>query len=699
MAATALNTTLQCSDASGIATAQATFPVAGDNCDANVANIVKVSGAFVAGSCPQAGTYTNTWTVADDCGNVSATFTQVITIIDNTAPTWTTAATALNTTLQCSDASGIATAQAMFPVAGDNCDANVANIVKISGAFVAGSCPQAGTYTNTWTVTDDCGNVSATFTQVITIIDNTAPTFARPIDVTIFTSATCTYVASVIATGDVTNEADNCSTGLEATYVDGTPVSLAGCQGGYTITRTWSLKDNCGNAAANQIQTITVTDNTAPTFTRPVDKTIYANATCTYDAGVTATGDVINEADNCSTGLQATFTDAITDGPYLGSKVITRTWSLIDNCGNAAAEQVQIITVTNTAPVITSVTGPIDPVALGGTITINVNYIDNNAVKAEIRWDDGSPTQTITPLTPNTFAVTHKFLNPGVYSVFVKVFDGCNAVTSEYEYQYVVIYDPNGGFVTGGGWFNSPPGAYVASPSLIGKAHFGFVSKYRKGSNTPEGNTEFQFQAGNLNFASTSYNFGSLVVAGAKAIYKGTGKINGAGNYGFMVSAVDGQVNGGGNIDKFRIKIWNKDVNDAIVYDNNLGMDENDAPTTALGGGSIVIHEAKGGGNNFVNTPAPVVISDAVAIEEDKPFKVNVFPNPATTQFKIEVESDRKELINIRIYDVTGKLVEDIVKVNRNKVVSVGSKLGGGNYFAEITQGKNRKVVKLIKLN
>jgi hypothetical protein len=32
--------------------------------------------------------------------------------------------------------------------------------------------------------------------------------------------------------------------------------------------------DNCGNAALNQIQTITVSDNTAPTFTRPADITI-----------------------------------------------------------------------------------------------------------------------------------------------------------------------------------------------------------------------------------------------------------------------------------------------------------------------------------------------------------------------------------------------------------------------------------------
>src|SRR5678815_1793763 len=150
------------------------------------------------------------------------------------------------------------------------------------------------------------------------------------------------------ATGDVTNEEDNCSTGIQATFSD---VTINGpCEGSHVITRTWSLVDNCGNAAANQVQTITVSDNTAPTFTKPANITIFTDAACSYDASVAFTGDVTNEADNCSTGLQATFTDVTVDGPCEGSHVITRTWSLVDNCGNAAANQVQTITVSDNIP-------------------------------------------------------------------------------------------------------------------------------------------------------------------------------------------------------------------------------------------------------------------------------------------------------------------------------------------------------------
>jgi len=138
--------------------------------------------------------------------------------------------------------------------------------------------------------------------------------------------------------------------------------------------------------------------------------------------------------------------------------------------------------------------------------------------------------------------------------------------------------------VTGGGWINSPAGAYSPNLLLAGKASFGFVSKYQKGANIPTGETEFQFQVGNFNFHSTSYDW--LVVSSTtQAQFKGTGTINGAGNYGFLITAVDGSP------DSFRIKIWDK-ASSVVIYDNKMGTPDTDlSATTALGGGSIVIHK------------------------------------------------------------------------------------------------------------
>ncbi|MBF7093654.1 hypothetical protein IUY40_19205, partial [Flavobacterium sp. ALJ2] len=166
-APTALNVTLQCSDTAGLTTAQATAPLATDSCGGTV-TYTKVSGTFVAGTCANSGTYTNTWTAKDVCNNTSTAFTQVITIQDTTAPTWTTAPTALNVTLQCNDTAGLTTAQASAPVATDSCGGTV-TYTKVSGTFVVSStCANAGTYTNTWTAKDVCNNTSTTFTQVIT---------------------------------------------------------------------------------------------------------------------------------------------------------------------------------------------------------------------------------------------------------------------------------------------------------------------------------------------------------------------------------------------------------------------------------------------------------------------------------------------------------------------------------------------------
>jgi hypothetical protein len=44
-------------------------------------------------------------------------------------------------------------------------------------------------------------------------------------------------------------------------------------------------------------------------------------------------------------------------------------------------------------------------------------------------------------------------------------------------------------------------------------------------------------------------------------------------------------------VDTFRIKIWDKDNGDALVYDNEIGAGDNDGPTTVLGGGNIKIHQ------------------------------------------------------------------------------------------------------------
>ena len=137
----------------------------------------------------------------------------------------------------------------------------------------------------------------------------------------------------------------------------------------------------------------------------------------------------------------------------------------------------------------------------------------------------------------------------------------------------------------------SPAGAYLPAPTLQGTGYFGFVSKYVKGISRPQGVTDFYYDLGEMNFFSDDYDW--LVVAGSKASFKGSGKINGKGDYGFLLTATDGALlpnNAPDKSDKFRIRIWSKSPLKR-VYDNMLDAPDDADPTTKVKSGFIIIQK------------------------------------------------------------------------------------------------------------
>jgi hypothetical protein len=266
--------------------------------------------------------------------------------------------------------------------------------------------------------------------------------------------------------------------------------------------------------------------------------------------------------------------------------------TVTDNNGATGTGGIQL-TVANAAPVVGAITAPVAPVQVGTAITVSAGFTDVGTLDTHAAtwdWGDGSTSAGAVTESGGSGSVggSHAYTAAGVYTVRLTVTDDDGGAGSA-EFRYVVAYDPSAGFVTGGGWIDSPAGAYAANPSLSGKANFGFESRYQNGSGVPTGNTEFQFKVGNFTFKSTALDW--LVVSGAKARYRGTGTVNGVGSYGFELTAWDGQVNGGGGVDRFRIKIWDQNQGNGVVYDNMMGADDGADPTTAVGGGSVVIHK------------------------------------------------------------------------------------------------------------
>ena len=541
-------------------------PTVSDNCP----GVGTPSCTPASGSTFAKGTTTVNCSVSDASGNSSScSFT--VTVNDTQAPTITCPANVTQSTdpSQCSAVVAYSNA-----TASDNC----------SGVGIpvctppSGSTFPKGTTTVNCTVSDSSGN-SSSCSFTVTVNDTQPPTIGCPGNIVTTTSpGQCSRVVTYSTTAN-----DNCP----GVTVNCSPSSGSSFNKG-TTTVTCTATDTSGNTASCSF-TVTVNDNENPTITCPGNiNTIAGQGVCTavvaYSTGAT---------DNCP-GVTVACSPPSGSAFPLGTTTVNCTAT--DTSGNTASCSF-MVTVTNPNPVVT-ITGPpsgsIYPV--NSPVNFTGTFTDAGGGTHTATWTFTSANPTINQsgvVNESTGAVslTYSFTAAGVYFVKLTVNDSCGgsgmATTVGGFDAMVVIFDSES-FVTGGGWINSPAGAFIANPALTGKSNFGFNAKYHNEETIPTGQTEFKFKEGDINFHSTAYEW--LVITGPRAQYKGTGTVNGSGNYGFIVTVNDGQAPGGGGVDKFRIKIWNINSGNAVIYDTQPGDPDSAAPSTALGGGSIVIH-------------------------------------------------------------------------------------------------------------
>jgi hypothetical protein len=271
-------------------------------------------------------TIRRTWKATDDCGN-SSSCVQSILVKDTMAPLITCPQDAI---VECPGSTepgltGTATAT-------EACGAAhiTFNDVTLPGANCAVD-HIVRTIRRTWTATDDCGN-SSSCVQSILVKDTTAPLVTCPENVILECPAATEPNATGMATGR-----DGCSA-VTVRYSDSVN---SPCGGSQVIARTWTVTDECGNSASC-VQTITVRDTIKPTITCPPDRVME----CSADTRTNATG-VATAQDGCSS-VTMRYADVVT--PACGaSKVIARTWTATDACGNSVS-CLQTITVQDRTP-------------------------------------------------------------------------------------------------------------------------------------------------------------------------------------------------------------------------------------------------------------------------------------------------------------------------------------------------------------
>ncbi|MDP4868897.1 MAG: gliding motility-associated C-terminal domain-containing protein, partial [Crocinitomicaceae bacterium] len=287
----------------------------------NAANYQWSSGAttpFIVAN--QSGSYTVSVTATNGC---SATSLPIEVFIgDNTAPVISAPLNVTTTPNLGCEAIGVSLGT---PITSDNC--GVASVTNDAPSIFP-----IGPTVVTWTVTDNSGN-SSTATQVVTVVDNSAPTVQAPANVVVASNVYCEAIGVNLGNPIAT---DNCTENLTITNNAPAVYPLG------NTTVTWTVVDGAGNTTTVD-QVVTVNDESAPLV-------LLANTSVILDANGNATigfEDLDNgSVDNCGIA-SAVLSQSAFDCANVGENFITVI--VTDNSGNQSSASVLVTVVASDA--------------------------------------------------------------------------------------------------------------------------------------------------------------------------------------------------------------------------------------------------------------------------------------------------------------------------------------------------------------
>ncbi|RFC53655.1 HYR-like domain-containing protein [Brumimicrobium aurantiacum] len=363
-------------------------------------------------TCPEI--VTRVYEITDVCGN-SVSTSQSITIHDLVDPTGTAPA---DLSLQC--IGDLPTADPLLVTdEADNCTVNPI-VSFISEVSDGNTCPEV--ITRTYRVTDDCGN-SIDLVQTITINDDTPPTGDAPSDIAV----QCIGDVPAQDINLVTNVSDNCTVTPTVTFIsdvsDGNTCPEI-------ITRTYNIADDCGNNV-DLVQIITVGDNIAPTANTP--DTLKVD--CLTDVPAADVTVISGVSDNCTSSPMVAFVSDVSDGNTCAGELITRTYSVTDDCGNVTSIE-HMILIENYDPNFNIVGN--DPTTCGG-VDGSISLTGLNPSTDYWLTYDGGTSNLITTDVNGAYEITG--LTEGSYTDFTLDETSCN-VCSTTENVTITLNDP-----------------------------------------------------------------------------------------------------------------------------------------------------------------------------------------------------------------------------------------------------------------
>ncbi|MEZ4896514.1 MAG: VWA domain-containing protein [Saprospiraceae bacterium] len=285
-------------------------------------------------ACSGSGIVPVTFYAEDECGNVDST-TANLTVSDDSPPQITVAAR--DTMVQCEGGANDAYLAWRANMGGaratDDCGQVSWTFAEISNTA---GCGLTRTFTVRYYVEDACGNVDST-DAVFSYIDTLPPVLPPvPNDTTV----TCPSAVPFPPIGLFAT--DDCSGG--PIFAIPTRTGQVSCD--YTITEKWIFTDACGNQDS-LVRLIHVKDTVPPQYVNynPGDS-VY------FDCTELVPTDLPPSIDNCS-AVNAGYSDLDLPTSCPSERIIERTYTSVDVCGNSTSLVNFLVFRDTTPPVLT----------------------------------------------------------------------------------------------------------------------------------------------------------------------------------------------------------------------------------------------------------------------------------------------------------------------------------------------------------